>query len=97
MSVFEIFGLQKPSETQQMRAVQLAKEIREQLTAPTQERLNPVATVKSLYSDEEKAERAAFMENMPDTADVQPSDMVRSGLRSRMRQNLLALRRPKKR
>jgi hypothetical protein len=97
MSVFEIFGLQKPSETQQMRAVQLAKEIREQLTAPTQERLNPVATVRSLYSDEEKAERDAFMANMPSAGDVQASDLGRSGLRSRMRQNLLALRRPKKR
>lgn len=89
ISVFEIFGVQKPSETQQMRAVQLAREIKEQLSAPTQTRLSPVVDAAA---DEESARRA-FSAGMPSVGDIDP-EVTRKGLRLRQRRNLLALRRP---
>jgi uncharacterized membrane protein len=95
ISVFEIFGVPKPSETQQMRAVQLAREIKEQLSAPTHTRLAPVVDPTPVtVSPEEEAERAAFSAGMPSEADVDPEG--RRGLRMRQRQHLLALRRPTK-
>ncbi len=96
ISVFEIFGLQKPSETQQMRAVNLTvDEIRDtQLSAPTQLHMPRVEIPKETTDTPEA--RQQFMAGMSTGGDIEPPDYGRSGLRLRQRRNLLALRRPKK-
>ncbi|MCU0514210.1 MAG: SRPBCC family protein [Anaerolineae bacterium] len=104
VSVFEVFGLQKPSETQQMRAVQLAREIRDQLAAPTLLNMPPVTATppppaapvaSSPAAAQEAADRQAFSAGMPLVADIDPEG-VRQGLRLRLRMSQLALRRPGK-
>jgi uncharacterized membrane protein len=97
ISVFEIFGLQKPSETQQLKAVNLTvDEVRDtQLSAPTELHM-PRVEIKPTAIDTLEA-RQEFMVGMSTSGDIEPPEFAgRSGLRLKQRRNLLALRRPKK-
>jgi hypothetical protein len=100
MSVFELFGLPKPSETQQMKAVDLS--LPPDVAAKTSPRSEPVPAPfvpppePPIMSDDSKAARAAFQQGMPQTGDVTPEPNVRQGWRSLHRRQMLALRRPTK-
>lgn len=100
MSVFELFGLPKPSETQQMKAVDLSlpKDVAA-ATSPRVERVEPVSgpvlpPEPPVMGDDTNAARAAFQAGMPQTGDVTPEPEVRQGWRALHRRQMLALRRP---
>jgi hypothetical protein len=79
ISVFEIFGLQKPSETQQMRSITPEQEA--QAAADNQTPEAPAVVAPSLLD-------AAIM------PDVEPEAPRREGLRIRKRRRQVRLRRP---
>ncbi len=111
MSVFELFGLPKPSETQQMKAVNLPLPRTDTPSAA----MPPVEPAKTdapaavlpveppvpapLMSAAQQAEgnaRAAFQVGMPQMGDVTPEAEVRQGWRALHRRQMLSLRRPTK-
>ena len=104
MSVFELFGLPKPSETQPMKAIDLPPAVRPDAPSSTTPRVDPVsipmtsgpdvppADIK--MSEDTNAARAVFQQGMPQTGDLTPEPDVRQGWRALHRRQMLALRRP---
>jgi len=102
MSVFELFGLPKPSETQQMKAVDLS--LPPDVVSATSPRTAPVSTpprptpdvppAETKMSEDTNAARAVFQQGIPQTGDLTPEPDVRQGWRALHRRQMLALRRP---
>lgn len=106
VSVFELFGLPKPSETEKVRAIDeepappvMLFEPKAEAPAPVQEPEAVAVPEVVLVSPEPTSESikvaAIFNDQTPIIPDVEPEPKRRTGLRANLRQRLAPLRIPK--
>jgi hypothetical protein len=106
VSVFELFGLPKPSETEKVRAIndepapaatvfEQKLEAAEAAVAPVPAPEPEVVPLPPVSTGEMLAVSSIFTDKTPIIADVEPEPKRRTGLRASLRQRLAPVRLPK--
>jgi uncharacterized membrane protein len=89
ISVFEVFGLPKPSETENLRAID------DEILAGEEELTDVASFELELESEPNTEEVKAFMADTPIEPDIEPESAPRRGLRAAMRRKKTRVRLPK--